>query len=78
MNKMRAFNYSEEENESFEHLSDLNLLMESKGKFRNMSRGQIRTLKRRGLVENTKLHGYSFNRYTDKGMKLLKKLNLIS
>jgi hypothetical protein len=72
----KIYSYSEEEKESFEHLSDINILLDSKGKLKNLSRGQIRTLKRRGLaVYRGRAQG--FDKYTDEGLKLLKELKLI-
>ena len=71
----KILSYSKEELESFERLSDINVLLNSKGQLKNLSRGQIRTLKRRGLiVRRTR----GFDSYTDEGKKLLKELNLIS
>jgi hypothetical protein len=70
----KIYRYSEEEKESFERLSDINILLDSKGQLKNLSRGQIRTLKRRGLITR-RIQG--FDKYTDNGLKLLKKLKLI-
>jgi Mn-dependent DtxR family transcriptional regulator len=70
----KIYIYSEEEQESFEHLSDINILVNSKGVLENLSRGQIRTLKRRGLVAR---RTRGFVKYTDKGLRLLKELKLI-
>lgn len=70
----KIYRYSEEEKESFERLSDINILLDSKGQLKNLSRGQIRTLKRRGLVTR-RIRGFDI--YTDNGLKLLKELKLI-
>ena len=71
----KILSYSKEEIESFERLSDINVLLNSKGQLKNLSRGQIRTLKRRGLIAR---RTRGFDRYTDEGKKLLKELKLIS
>jgi phosphoribosyl-dephospho-CoA transferase len=70
----KILSYSKEENESFERLSDINVLLNSKGQLKNLSRGQIRTLKRRGLIAR---RTRGFDKYTDKGLQLLKELKLI-
>ena len=72
--KKKILSYSEEEKESFEHLSDINILLDCKGQLKNLSRGQIRTLKRRGLIVRRK---QGLDIYTDEGLQLLKELKLI-
>ncbi len=71
----KILSYSKEEIENFERLSDINVLLNSKGQLKNLSRGQIRTLKRRGLIAR---RTRGFDSYTDEGKKLLKELKLIS
>ena len=70
----KILSYSKEEIESFERLSDINVLLNSKGQLKNLSRGQIRTLKRRGLIVRRK---QGLDSYTDEGLQLLKELKLI-
>ena len=54
------------EQEVFEELSDRNLLLGCRGRIKNLTRGQIKTLKRRGIIKSCKL--------TQKGLQMWEEL----